>query len=51
LRRARLFEVKPPDTPTFLAVTVALTAVAGLASDVPAQRATRIDPIAAMRSE
>jgi putative ABC transport system permease protein len=46
-----LFGVKAGDPLTFAAVSMALVAVAMLASFVPAQRATRIDPIIALRYE
>jgi ABC-type antimicrobial peptide transport system permease subunit len=46
-----LFGVKAGDPLTFAAVSFALIAVAMLASFVPAQRATRIDPIIALRCE
>jgi predicted permease len=44
-----LFDVKPHDLSVFAVVTLALMAVAVLACYVPARRATRIDPIAALR--
>jgi predicted permease len=46
-----LFEVKPTDLPTFLAVGALLVAVALLAGVLPAQRATRMDPLIALRWE
>ena len=46
-----LFEVTATDPPTFAAVPVVLLAVALLASLLPAHRASRLDPMAAMRAE
>lgn len=46
-----LFEISPTDAATFIAVTLALAAVALLACYIPARRATRIDPIVSMRAE
>jgi len=49
--RDMLFEVKPFDPLTFAAVAVALAAVAALASFIPGRRATRVDPVIALRAE
>ncbi len=44
-----LVDVKPHDPPTFFVVCLVLAAVALLASWVPAQRASRTDPLVAIR--
>ena len=46
-----LFGVSPNDVPTFASVTLVLTTVALAASYIPALRAMRLDPIAALHSE
>jgi putative ABC transport system permease protein len=48
---ALLFETSAADPPTFSAVPVLLFAVAILASYLPARRAARVDPMAALRYE
>jgi ABC-type antimicrobial peptide transport system permease subunit len=46
-----LFGVAPTDPLTFSAVSVILLGIGVLASWLPARRATRIDPIGALRSD
>jgi ABC-type antimicrobial peptide transport system permease subunit len=46
-----LFEVKPQDPLTFLAVSVMMMAVALLSCYVPARRATAVDPAKVLRTE
>jgi predicted permease len=48
---ALLFDVSPSDPPTYLAVAVLLAIVAFIATLVPARRATRVDPMIALRAE
>ena len=51
LLRSLLFEVKPVDPMTFGTVAVLLAVVSLLACLVPARRATRVDPLEALRYE
>jgi len=46
-----LFEVTATDTVTFVAVSVGLFLVVLIACFVPARRATRVDPLKALRYE
>lgn len=46
-----LFGVTPTDPATFAAMLLVLGCVAGLAGYVPARRASRIDPLVALRTE
>jgi putative ABC transport system permease protein len=51
LIRGLLFEVSATDPVTFIVVALGLLAVALLASYIPARRATRVDPMIALRGE
>jgi predicted permease len=46
-----LFDLKPTDMLTYLLATLGLSVVAALASFLPARRAARLDPVAALRNE
>jgi ABC-type antimicrobial peptide transport system permease subunit len=49
--RSLLFDVSPFDPITFIGVPLALFAVSVLASLIPARRASRVDPMDALRSD
>jgi putative ABC transport system permease protein len=51
LMRDLLFEISPTDPMTFAVVAVLLVLATIAASAIPARRATRIDPMSALRSE
>lgn len=51
LMKSLLFGVAPTDLPTFIVVCVGLGVVALLASYLPARRATKVDPLVALRNE
>jgi predicted permease len=51
LMKALLFGVSPLDPWTFIIVPLVLTAAAALASHLPARRASRLDPMVALRCE
>jgi putative ABC transport system permease protein len=48
---SQLFGVTPYDAATLISVPIALLVIATLASYVPARRATRVDPLTALRAE
>ena len=48
---AALFEIKPGDPATFAVVAMVIMAAALAAGLVPALRATRVDPLTAIRQD
>jgi putative ABC transport system permease protein len=46
-----VFQVKPTDPTTFVAVAALLALIALLACVIPAYRASKVDPVVALRNE
>ncbi len=46
-----LFEVRPLDVPTYVAVLTVLLAAVSLATYLPARRAAKLDPVETLRAE
>jgi ABC-type lipoprotein release transport system permease subunit len=51
LLRGMLFEISPRDPLTFVVVPAILAVVALIAAYLPARRAARLDPMAALRTD
>ena len=51
LVRSQLFGVQPSDPLTMASVLALMTVVAAAAAYLPARRAARVDPVAALRSQ
>ena len=49
--RSWLFEIEPSDPLTYAGVAIVLGAIALVATAIPARRATKVDPVLAMRAE
>jgi putative ABC transport system permease protein len=49
--KSYLFEISPTDPPTLAAVAIVFTAATMAASYIPARRATRVDPMVALKQE
>ena len=51
LLKSQLYGVTPTDPATFISLSLVLAAIALVASYLPARRASRIDPVVALRHE
>jgi putative ABC transport system permease protein len=49
--RSWLYEIEPSDPVTFVGVAGLLVAIALIATAIPARRATKVDPVLAMRAD
>jgi putative ABC transport system permease protein len=51
LLATQLYRVSPTDPETFVTVVAMLVAVSAVAAFIPARRATRVEPVVALREE
>lgn len=51
LLKTQLYEITPLDPTTYIAVAIGLILICALAAFLPARRATRVDPVVALRHE